>query len=70
MRSAEALAASERQARDLAERYEQARDEALEANAAKTGFLSRMSHELRTPLNAILGFDQLLELEELTVGPA
>ena len=37
VRSAEALAASERQARDLAERYEQARDEALEANAAKTG---------------------------------
>ncbi|MHB8340946.1 MAG: sensor histidine kinase [Mycobacteriales bacterium] len=25
-----------------------------------------MSHELRTPLNAILGFDQLLELDELT----
>lgn len=67
VRAAEALAASERQARDLMELYEQARDDALEANAAKTAFLSRMSHELRTPLNAILGFDQLLELEDLTV---
>jgi PAS domain S-box-containing protein len=61
-----ALAASERQARELAERYEAARNEALDANSAKTLFLSRMSHELRTPLNAILGFAQLLELDDLT----
>jgi len=39
----------------------QARDEAEEANKAKTRFLSAMSHELRTPLNSILGFAQLLE---------
>jgi len=38
-----------------------ARDEAREANDAKTQFLSSMSHELRTPLNAILGFSQLIE---------
>ena len=62
----EALEASERQAHDLAERYERARDEAVDANGAKTAFLSRMSHELRTPLNAILGFAQLLELDDLT----
>jgi len=37
-----------------------ARDEAEQANKAKSEFLSRMSHELRTPLNAILGFGQLL----------
>ena len=61
-----ALEVSERQAHDLAMRYEQARDAALEANAAKNAFLSRVSHELRTPLNAILGFTQLLELEVLT----
>ncbi|MDH5445852.1 MAG: response regulator [Gammaproteobacteria bacterium] len=34
---------------------------AVQANSAKSEFLSRMSHELRTPLNAIIGFTQLLE---------
>ena len=62
----EALVESERQARSLADRYELARNEALEANQAKTVFLSRMSHELRTPLNAILGFAQLLAMDDLT----
>lgn len=36
------------------------REEAEQANSAKSEFLSRMSHELRTPLNAVLGFAQLL----------
>lgn len=37
-----------------------ARDIAINANQAKSDFLSKMSHELRTPLNAVLGFSQLL----------
>ena len=41
---------------------QEARDEAVRANRAKSEFLSRMSHELRTPLNSVLGFAQLLDL--------
>lgn len=38
-----------------------ARDEAVEANRAKSAFLANMSHELRTPLNAIIGYSELLQ---------
>jgi hypothetical protein len=44
---------------------EQARDQALDANKAKSAFLASMSHELRTPLNAIIGYSEML-IEEMT----
>ena len=40
-----------------------AKEEAVQANNAKSDFLSSMSHELRTPLNAVLGFAQLIEID-------
>ena len=45
---------------------DQARDEAVAADRAKTRFLMSMSHELRTPLNAVIGYADLVaeEVEE------
>lgn len=42
---------------------EDARQEAVLADRAKTDFLARMSHELRSPLNSVIGFADVLARE-------
>jgi len=51
----------------LYESLDQARENAVNADQAKTRFLMNMSHELRTPLNAIIGYTELIE-EDLMDG--
>ena len=38
----------------------QAREEAMEANRAKSAFLANMSHEIRTPINVMLGMNEMI----------
>lgn len=41
-----------------------AKEEAINANLAKTGFIARMSHDLRTPMNAIIEMTEIAKKEE------
>ena len=44
---------------------EMARNEAVDANRAKSRFLANMSHEIRTPMNGVFGMLNLLRREPL-----
>lgn len=49
-----------RQLRAAREEAEQAKNDAISANAAKTRFLANMSHEIRTPINSVIGMDEMI----------
>ncbi len=59
--SAEAQRKANDQLRATNQELERAREEAEQANRAKSTFLATMSHEIRTPMNGVIGMAALLQ---------
>ena len=68
-REMEVVAKKNEELKRASELAEEARQDAIAANAAKGKFLAHMSHEIRTPINAVLGMDTMIlrETDDMTV---
>jgi signal transduction histidine kinase/HPt (histidine-containing phosphotransfer) domain-containing protein len=57
--------AQNKKLKSINEQLQKAKEQAEEANRAKSSFLASISHEIRTPMNAIIGMSDLMRTDNL-----
>ena len=62
----EELTAMNEEMQEMNQHLNKSKEEADQANRAKSDFLAKMSHEIRTPINAIVGLNYLMLKTQMT----